>query len=133
MRNRFILLTMAVVVSASIIGAVTAVAAPTISITSDNLSSYSNSAVPSYKKYELTFQVSGVGTAFTDYNPFNPNLTSLGTQYYNKKGILVDAVITTPSGGSVTWPCFWYQSSSGSTSWKCPGGAARRRPRRRCP
>lgn len=118
MRNRHIFLIMTVVFFASIFGAISAAAAPMISITSDNLSGYPNSDVPRYRKYEMTFQIGGVGTAFTDYNPFNPNLNSLGSQYYNKKGILVDAVITTPSGGSVTWPCFWYQSSDGSTFWK---------------
>jgi uncharacterized repeat protein (TIGR01451 family) len=120
MRNRFMLLTVAVALLAASAALLplSALAAPTVAIASDNLGSYSGSAVPRYEKYEATLQISGAGTAFTDYNPFNPNLSSLGSQYYNKKGILVDAIITTPSGATQEWPCFWYQASDGSTSWR---------------
>lgn len=120
MRNRSMLLTVTVAllaVSAAFLPH-SAAAAPTVTIASDNLGSYSGSSVPRFEKYEATLQVGSVGTAFTDYNPFNPNLTALGSQYYNKKGILVDAIITTPSGATQEWPCFWYQASDGSTSWK---------------
>lgn len=87
-----------------------ALAAPSIGSLSDNTSSYSNGVVPKYKKYELTFSISNVGTAFTDYNPFNPNTNALGSQYYNKRGILVDGILTAPNGSSITHPAFWYDS-----------------------
>ena len=74
--------------------------------------------MPIYDKYEATIQVGSVGTAFTDFSPFNPNLTALGTEYYNKKGIQVDAILTSPGGSTVEWPCFWYEDSAGATSWK---------------
>lgn len=87
-----------------------ALSAPIIGSLSDNTSSYPNGVVPKYEKYELTFSISGVGTAFTDYNPFNPNITSLGSEYYNKRGILVDGVLTAPNGTTITHPAFWYDS-----------------------
>lgn len=85
-------------------------ATPTVGSVTDNLSSYTGATVPKYEKYELSFSISGVGTAFTDFNPFNPNLTSLGSQYYNKKGILVDGVLTAPNGTTITHPAFWYDT-----------------------
>ncbi|MDO8585846.1 MAG: DUF5060 domain-containing protein [Armatimonadota bacterium] len=121
MRKGTSLLMAAVAVSALILGGIAphpVAAQPVVTIVSDNLSGYSSSGVPRFDKYEATIQITNVGTAFTDYNPFNPNLTALGSQYYNKKGILVDAVITAPDGATQEWPCFWYQSSSGSTSWR---------------
>ncbi|MEN6371101.1 MAG: DUF5060 domain-containing protein [Armatimonadota bacterium] len=89
-------------------------ATPTIGSLSDNTSSYTNGVVPEYEKYELTFSITGVGTAFTDYNPFNPNTTALGSQYYNKRGILVNGVFTAPDGSTITHPAFWYDTGA----WK---------------
>ncbi|MDO8684361.1 MAG: DUF5060 domain-containing protein [Armatimonadota bacterium] len=120
MRNRSNLWIAAVALYAAFTAIIplTASAAPVVTIVSDNLGSYPNSAVPKYDKYEVTFQIANIGTAFTDYNPFNPNLNSLGSQYYNKKGILVDAVLTSPSNTTMEWPCFYYEGSDGSKNWK---------------
>lgn len=85
-------------------------AAPTISITGDNKGSYPNGGVPRYEKFEVSFTIGGVGTPLTDYNPFNPNLTQLSSDYWNKKGILVDAILTSPGGQTMTWPAFYYDS-----------------------
>lgn len=87
-----------------------ALTAPSVGSLSDNTSSYSSGIVPKYEKYELTFSISNVGTAFTDFNPFNPNTTELGSQYYNKRGIAVDGILTTPSGATITHPAFWYDT-----------------------
>lgn len=87
-----------------------ALSVPTIGSLSDNTSGYTNGVVPKYEKYELAFSISGVGTAFTDYNPFNPNTTALGSQYYNKRGILVNGILTAPNGATITHPAFWYDS-----------------------
>jgi len=95
-----------------------ALAAPSIGSISDNLSSFSNGAVPRYAKYEASFQVSGVGTHLTDYNAFNPNVSQLSSNYWDLKGIRVDAVLTSPSGKTIYWPCFWYDDGAGWTGWK---------------
>lgn len=106
-------------VSVLALAAISAVsAAPSISIVGDNSSSYPNGQIPRYEKYELSFTIGGVGTAFTDYNPFNPNITQLSSSYWNKKGILVDALLTSPTGKQVTYPCFWYEGSDGWKGWK---------------
>ncbi|MBI2844626.1 MAG: DUF11 domain-containing protein [Armatimonadetes bacterium] len=95
-----------------------ALSAPSIGNLSDNTSAYPNGAVPKHERFELTFTVSNVGTAFSDYNPFNPNVNELSSNYWDKKGIRVDAVITSPSGRTVYYPCFWYDNGSGWTGWK---------------
>ena len=120
MRKRSGLWMMAVAAFAifAIIAPIVAAAAPSATIGSDNRSAYPNSNIPLYDKYEAVIDILGVGRAFTDYNPFNPNLTALGSQYYNIKGILVDAIIKTPGGQTQEWPCFWYQAPDGSTSWR---------------
>jgi uncharacterized repeat protein (TIGR01451 family) len=96
----------------------TGLTAPSIGSVTDNNSSYPNSVIPRYEKYEATFNVTGVGVAFADFNPFNPNTTALGTQYYNLQGIKVDASLKSPGGRSISWPAFWYKAPDGSTSWK---------------
>lgn len=91
-----------------------AMAIPTISNITDNRSSYPNGIITRYDKCELTFSIGKVGAAFVDYNPFNPNVKSLGSQYYNKRGIQVDGVITDPLGATYTHPAFWYDTDT----WK---------------
>ncbi|MBI2842841.1 MAG: DUF5060 domain-containing protein [Armatimonadetes bacterium] len=88
--------------------------APVIWNLSDNTGTYDGGFVPKYDKYELTFRISNVGTAFVDYNPFNPNTARIGSGYYNLRGILVDGNFTAPDGSSMTHPAFWY----GSGTWK---------------
>lgn len=97
-----------------------AFAAPTINIVSDNASTYPNSAVPRYCKFEVTFTIGNIGTHLTDYNAFNPNIAALSSDYWNKKGILVDALLTKPgqSSPSITYPCFYYENFDGSKGWK---------------
>ena len=119
MRSKTSLLHAAALIAALVVVAPgVVVAAPTIGAISDNGEAYPNSAVPRFERYEATFQISDVGAAFTDYNPFNPNLVSLGGEYYNKKGILVDAILRTPDGATIEWPCFWYEGADGSRSWR---------------
>lgn len=84
-----------------------------VTIIGDNMSDYPvpGGSIPKYEKYEVTFAVGGIGSPYTDFNPFNPNLTG-NSNYYDKKGVKVEALITTPGGStpSITWPCFWYET-----------------------
>ncbi|MDO8536603.1 MAG: DUF1080 domain-containing protein, partial [Candidatus Omnitrophota bacterium] len=78
----------------------------------------SGTQVPKYEIYEATFQVANIGTHLTDYNAFNPNINALSTNYWDLKGIQVDAVITSPNGQIVKYPCFWYEGTDGWKGWK---------------
>lgn len=93
-------------------------ASPSINISGDNRASYPNGDIPRYEKFEVTFAVGGVGTAFSDYNPYNDRLDQPNSNYWNKRGIQVDAIFTKPNGSSATWPCFWYEGSDGWKGWK---------------
>ena len=74
--------------------------------------------IPQYEKFEATFTIDGLGATFTDYNPFNPNPSTLSSDYWNLKGVCVDALITSPTGRNIVWPCFYYQTSSKAEKWK---------------
>lgn len=91
-----------------------------IVLLSDNRGDYqsTNFQIPAFCKYEMTFAVNGIGVPYVDYNPFNPNTTDLSTDYWNKRGVLVNAVLTSPDGKTITYPCFWYEDIDGNACWK---------------
>lgn len=89
-----------------------------VSVSGDNTSSYPGGNVPMYEKYELSLSIYGIGTEKIDYNPYNPNVYPMGYEYYNGYGASVDAMLTSPSGRHISWPCFWYEGTDGWKGWK---------------
>ncbi len=82
-----------------------ALAAPTITNASNNISSYTNSQIPKYEKLEINFQIlnsSATNTFFPyDTNP-PPGLPA-------NTGITVNAIFTDPNGNTFNQPAFLYQ------------------------
>ncbi|MEN6370719.1 MAG: hypothetical protein ABFD64_01770 [Armatimonadota bacterium] len=89
-----------------------------VSVISDNLASYPDSKVPLYEKFELAFAIDNLGQPFVDFNPLNPNTSTLSSDYWDLKGIAVDTVLISPGGRAIEWPCFWYEGSDQWTGWK---------------
>ncbi|MDO8586484.1 MAG: DUF5060 domain-containing protein [Armatimonadota bacterium] len=87
------------------------------SVIGDNSGGYPAGCVPMFSKYEAKIETIGVGTEFSDYNPYNPNVFPLGGEYYNGGGMLVDAVLRSPTGRRITWPCFWHEETGGWRGW----------------
>lgn len=75
----------------------------------------SPASVAAFNKYEVSFSINGLD----DINPYNPNINQLSSDYWNKKGIKVDALITSPQGEAIVYPCFYFEGDpSSNTSWK---------------
>jgi len=66
-------------------------------------------SAPLYEVIEASFQLSGLGTAMSTYNPFNPKLTvtGSGSQVWRLPGVHVDALIERPDNSTFRWPCFY--------------------------
>lgn len=112
-------------------------AAPSVSILSDNLSSYTNSQVPQYEKFEVTFNVTNtvaknLNFSYAPYTSTNPYPNA--NNYLNEEqGITVDGQFLPP--GETDWnkaytqPAFYYQDFDsgthpygGFTDWYYPNG-----------
>ena len=91
---------------------------PQIGTINDNKSSFPENTIPKYEKFETSFQITNVGTHLVDYNAFNPNLVSLSGNVLDLKGIQVDAIISSPSGRTIKYPCFWSEGNDGWKGWK---------------
>jgi len=86
-------------------------AAPSISNITDNRNSYTNSQVPKFDKFEITFNIDSTD-ATNFFFPFDPNPPAgiaLGT------GISVSAVFTDPESNTFTQPGFYYQNFEDAT------------------
>ncbi len=76
-----------------------------------------STSVPRYGKFEVSFTISTTATNF--YFPYDPATP------YNKSGVSVDLLITSPSGVEKTVPCFYYQpvdanlTPVGQPDWRC--------------
>ncbi|MEW6088669.1 MAG: hypothetical protein AB1498_10255 [bacterium] len=87
-------------------------AAPSISNITDNRSSYTNSEIPRYKKFEISFDVENMDTSVTNlqlpYDSTPPAGITAGV------GITVDGLFLPP--GEINWdsakiqPGFWYEN-----------------------
>jgi len=98
-------------------GSVTAQTASVNSVT-DNRGSYTNSQIPKYSKFEITFQLSkSYPNPYYFYDPTdNPATNTLPGRIspYGVDGVTVDAHFTSPSGKNQTVPAFFYQRYSGT-------------------
>lgn len=104
-------------------------AAPTISNVTDNRSTYTNSEIPKFSKFELTFDISTIATQLQHpYDPTPPAGLGPGTDLDATSGITVAAEFINPSSITYAQPAFYYTEYQSEIregqAWNYPTGNA---------
>ncbi len=98
---------------------------PTISNITDNRASYTNSQIPKYEKFEITFQVTTSATQFNYQIPYDEMITPI-PGLTAKLGVSVDGVFTSPTGQTYNQPAFYFQGMDdqvkSGNEWFYPNG-----------
>jgi hypothetical protein len=86
-----------------------AYAAPSVNSITDNRSTFTNSQVPKYEKFEINFQIGNVSASNLQFPFYQSTGSNDILNKYSQVGISVDGIFTDPDGLMFRQPGFYYQ------------------------